>query len=58
MIIKLNAAIRLPIIKLVIKNQVITEAEKNGEDLPEIRQWIDFCKNPSKRGIMGFQALT
>lgn len=38
--------------------EAIKQAEKDCEMLPEIEKWLAFCKNPSKRGIMGFQALT
>ncbi len=34
------------------------KAEENIETLPEIEQWLSFCKRPSVRGLMGFQALT
>lgn len=36
----------------------IRQAEEICEAIPEVQKWIDFCRNPSKRGIMGFQALT
>lgn len=39
-------------------HDAIAEAEQNCEMLPEIESWLEFCKTPSKRGIMGFQALT
>lgn len=36
----------------------IKEVEATAENFPEVKNWISFCKNPSSRGIMGFQALT
>lgn len=36
----------------------IEEAEKNCEPIDEINSWLSFCKEPSSRGIMGFQSLT
>ncbi len=36
----------------------IRQAEEACEEIPEVQKWLDFCRNPSKRGIMGFQALT
>lgn len=38
--------------------EAIKKAEEDCEMIPEIMSWLEFCKNPSKRGIMGFQALT
>jgi len=39
-------------------DDAIALAEKDCEMLPEVESWLEFCKEPSKRGIMGFQALT
>ncbi|MCH9632337.1 MAG: Acyl-[acyl-carrier-protein]--UDP-N-acetylglucosamine O-acyltransferase [Chlamydiae bacterium] len=39
-------------------DQAIEQAEEICESLPEVENWLEFCKAPSKRGIMGFQALT
>lgn len=36
----------------------ILRAQQDCANIPEVENWIEFCKNPSKRGIMGFQALT
>lgn len=39
-------------------NEALEEAQKKCEPIPEIQCWLDFCQNPSSRGIMGFQSLT
>lgn len=39
-------------------NEAIEEAKRQCESIPEIESWLDFCSNPSSRGIMGFQSLT
>lgn len=38
--------------------EAIEEAERVCEPIEEIKCWLDFCKQTSPRGIMGFQALT
>ncbi|MCH9634649.1 MAG: Acyl-[acyl-carrier-protein]--UDP-N-acetylglucosamine O-acyltransferase [Chlamydiae bacterium] len=39
-------------------SDALEEANKNCEPIPEIQKWLEFCKEPSSRGIMGFQSLT
>ncbi len=38
--------------------QAIAEVESNFDGSNEVKKWLEFCRNPSRRGIMGFQALT
>lgn len=39
-------------------NEAMERVQNEVEMIPEVMQWLDFCKKASNRGIMGFQALT
>lgn len=38
--------------------EALAIADEKCEKIPEVQNWLNFCKNPSRRGLMGFQALT
>ncbi len=39
-------------------SDALEEIQKNCKPIPEIESWLEFCNNPSSRGIMGFQSQT
>ena len=39
-------------------SEALKKAEKECLQTAEVEKWMEFCRNPSSRGIMGFQALT
>ena len=38
-------------------NQAVAQIEQELEPLPEVKHWINFCKN-SKRGLIGLEGIT
>lgn len=38
--------------------EALAEAESQCEMLPEVESWLEFCKSPSSRGLMGFHTAT